>query len=52
MLKKYKLRCRWQGIVITETPEKFDIVWVREFMPGTSPIDAADKLKTNDTPRP
>jgi len=36
---KYKLRCRKHGIVVTLNPEKFDVVWKREFNPDVYSID-------------
>jgi hypothetical protein len=45
MLKKYKIRCRNCGIVVTTTPEKHDIVWKRDYRPDISPIDAEDEKK-------
>ena len=32
--KKYKLRCRKLGIIVSYNPEKYDVVWKREFNPG------------------
>lgn len=40
---KYKLRCREKGILVTSTPEKFDVVWKRKFNPEIYPEDAKDK---------
>ena len=31
--KLYKLRCRKNGILVTNRVEKYDVVWVREFVP-------------------
>lgn len=28
-----KLRCRKNGILVTNKPEKYDVVWVRNFRP-------------------
>ena len=37
--QKYKLRCRYKGIVVTLDPEKYNIVWKREFNEEIFPID-------------
>jgi hypothetical protein len=37
--KKYKLRCRINGILVTSSPEKYDIVWIREFNNEIYPMD-------------
>ena len=29
--KKYKLRCRENGILVTTEPDKYNVVWCREF---------------------
>ena len=29
--KKYKLRCRENGILVTKNPEIYNIGWIREF---------------------
>jgi hypothetical protein len=42
MLKKYKLRCRVIGIVVTTNPTEYNIVWIREFNPE---IYSNDKIK-------
>ena len=31
--KLYKLRCRENGILVTNKPEFFNVVWVRDFSP-------------------
>ena len=31
--KKYKLRCRKKGILVTTNPHVYDVVWVREYSP-------------------
>ena len=38
-IKKYKLRCRINGIVVTSRPEKYNIVWIREYNPEIYPMD-------------
>ena len=37
--KKYKLRCRNNGIVVTTNPKKYNIVWIRLFDPEIYSID-------------
>jgi len=44
LVKKYKLRCRNNGILVTLTPEKHNIVWIRIFNTEIYPID---KCKDN-----
>ncbi len=31
--QKYKLRCLNKGVVVTTEPEKYNVVWKREFNP-------------------
>jgi hypothetical protein len=35
----YKLRCRNNGIVVTENPKKYNIVWIRIYDPEIYTID-------------
>lgn len=37
--QKYKLRCRNKGILVTLTPEKYNIVWKRVLNPEIYPMD-------------
>jgi|688.fasta_scaffold1556117_1 hypothetical protein len=46
MLKKYKLRCRVKGIVVTTNPKEYNIVWIREFNPE---IYSNDKIKNYES---
>ena len=39
-----KLRCRKNGILVTNKPEKYDVVWVRDFRPDLG--IGVDNLKT------
>ena len=38
-VKKYKLRCRKLGIIVSNNPENYDVVWKREFNPEIYSID-------------
>ena len=33
MTNLFKLRCREKGILVTNKPRKYNVVWVREFRP-------------------
>ena len=33
MIKMFKLRCRDNGILVTNKPEIYDVVWFRDFRP-------------------
>jgi len=35
----YKLRCRKNGILVTDAPEKYDVIWSRIFNPAIYPMD-------------
>jgi hypothetical protein len=39
---KYKLRCRNKGILVTYSPEEYNIVWIRLFNPKIYPIDKTE----------
>ena len=44
--KNYKLRCRINGILVTDSPTPYDIVWIREFNPLIYSIDTQwERLK-------
>ena len=38
-VKKYKLRCRKLGIIVSDNPKNKDVVWKREFNPEIYSID-------------
>lgn len=40
---KYRLRCRFKGVLVTSNPKKFDVVWKRVFNPKIYPEDAKYK---------
>ena len=42
--QKYKLRCLNKGILVTSEPEKYNIIWIRNFNPE---IYSIDKCKDN-----
>jgi len=42
--QKYKLRCRNKGIVVTSNPEKFNIIWIRDFNPIIYSMDRIKKI--------